>query len=121
MNVGQNTTLGDGDMSQKLVQLLIVSDGELEVARNDTGLLVVSSSVTSQFEDLSCEVLEDSCEVDGSTSTDTLSVVALSEKTVDTTNGERETSLGRTPGVILIDECTSQSAPLQAECQNETR
>jgi hypothetical protein len=30
------------------------------------------------------------------TGTDTLSVVALAEKTVDTSNGERETSLGRT-------------------------
>jgi hypothetical protein len=30
------------------------------------------------------------------TSTDTLGVVALAEETVDTTNGEGETSLGRT-------------------------
>ena len=28
VNVGQNTTLGDGDVSEKLVQLLIVADGE---------------------------------------------------------------------------------------------
>lgn len=94
VNVGEDTTLGDGDMAQKLVQLLIVSDGELKVTGNDTGLLVVSGSVASQLEDFSGEVLKNSGEVDGSTGTDTLSVVALSQETVDTTDRERETSLG---------------------------
>lgn len=97
MNVGQNTTLGDGDMAQELVQLLIVSDGELKMTGDDTGLLVVSGSVTSQLENFSSKVLKDGSQVNGSTGTDTLSVVALSEETVDTTNRERETSLGRTP------------------------
>lgn len=97
VDVGQNTTLGDGDMAEKLVQLLIVADGELKVTRDDTGLLVVTSGVASKLEDLSSQVLEDSGEVDGSASTDTLGVVALAEETVDTTDRERETSLGGTP------------------------
>lgn len=96
VNVGENTTLGDGDVSQKLVQLLIVPDGELEVTGNDTRLLVVAGSVASKLENLGREVLKDSGEVDGGTGTDTLSVVALSQETVDTTDRERETSLGRT-------------------------
>lgn len=96
MDVGENTTLSDGDVTQKLVQLLIVSDGKLKMTGDDTGLLVVASSVTSQLEDFSSEVLEDGSEVDGSTGTDTLSVVALSEETVDTTDRESETSLGGT-------------------------
>ena len=96
VDVRQDTTLGDGNVSQQLVQLLIVPDSELEMTGNDTGLLVVASSIASQFEDLSGEVLEHSGEVNGSTGTDTLSVVALAEKTVDTTNGERETGLGGT-------------------------
>jgi hypothetical protein len=66
VNVGENTTLGDGDVSEKLVQLLIVADGELEVARDDTGLLVVTSGVTSQLEDFSRQVLKNSGEVDRS-------------------------------------------------------
>lgn len=86
----------DGDVSEQLVQLLIVSDGELEMSGDDTGLLVVAGSVTSQLENLSSEVLEDGGEVDGSTGTDTLSVVALAEQTVDTTNGEGETGLAGT-------------------------
>ena len=88
--------MGDGDVSEKLVQLLVVPDGELKMAGNDTGLLVVAGSVTGQLKNLSRQVLEDSGEVDGSTGTDTLGVVALAEKTVDTTDGESETSLGRT-------------------------
>ena len=96
VDVGQNTTLGDGDVAEKLVQLLIVADGELEVTGDDTGLLVVARGVASKLEDLSSQVLENSGEVDGSAGTDTLGVVALAEETVDTTNGEGETSLGRT-------------------------
>jgi len=95
VNVGKDTTLSDCDVTQKLVQLLIVSDGELEMARDDTGLLVVASSVASQLEDFGSKVLKDGSEVDRSTSTDTLSVVALAEETVDTTDWECETSLGR--------------------------
>ena len=96
MNVGQDTTLGDGDVTQQLVQLLIVADGELQMPGDDTGLLVVTGGVASQLENPSSEVLENGGEVDGSTGTDTLSVVALAEQTVDTADGERQTSLGRT-------------------------
>lgn len=96
MNVGQDTTLGNGDMAQELVQFLIVPDGELEMAGNDTGLLVVASCVASQLKNLSGKVLEDGSQVDGSAGADTLGVVALAEQTVDTTDGERQTGLGRT-------------------------
>jgi len=96
VNVGEDTTLGDGDVSEQLVQLLVVPDGELEMTGDDTGLLVVAGSVTGQLEDFGREVLQDGSEVDGRTGTDTLSVVALAEQTVDTTDGEGETSLGRT-------------------------
>lgn len=98
MNVGEDTALGDGDVSEKLVQLLIVADGELKVAGDDTGLLVVARSVASQLEDFGSEVLKNSGQVDGSTSTDTLSVVALAEETVDTADGERQTGLGGAAG-----------------------
>ena len=67
VNVGKDTTLGDGDVSQKLVQLLIVADGELEMTGNDTSLLVVTSSITGQFEDFGSEVLQNGSEVDGGT------------------------------------------------------
>ena len=67
MNVWQDTTLRNGDVSKKLVQLLVVADGELQVAGDDTGLLVVTRGVASQLEDLSSQVFENGCEVDGRT------------------------------------------------------
>jgi hypothetical protein len=67
VNVGENTTLGDGNVSQKLVQFLIVSDGKLEMTGNDTGLLVVASGVSSKLKDFGSEVLEDGGQVDGGT------------------------------------------------------
>jgi len=39
----QDTTLRDDDVSEKLVELFVVSDSELQVTGNDTGLLVVTS------------------------------------------------------------------------------
>ena len=93
MDVWQNTTLCDCDVTEQLVQLLIVSDGELQVTWDDTGLLVVASCVTGQLENFGSEVLKNGSEVDGSTSTNTLGVVALSQQTVDTTDWECETGL----------------------------
>lgn len=63
------------------------------MTRDDTRLLVVASGVASKLEDLSSQVLEDGGEVDGGTGTDALSVVAPLEVTVDTADGELETSL----------------------------
>lgn len=96
MDVRQDTTLGDSNVAQQLVQLLIVSDGELQMTGDDAGLLVIASSVAGQLEDFGGEVLEDGSQVHGGTGTDTLSVVALSQEAMDTANGERETGLGRT-------------------------
>ena len=67
VDVGEDTALGDGDVAEQLVQFLIVSDGELEMTRDDTGLLVVTGSIASQLENFGREVFEDSSEVDGST------------------------------------------------------
>jgi hypothetical protein len=52
----EDTTLRDDDVTEKLVELLVVSDGELEVSRDDSGLLVVPGSVTGELEDLGGEV-----------------------------------------------------------------
>lgn len=67
MDVWQDTTLCDRHVPEKLVQFLIVSDGELKMTGDDTGLLVVTGSVASQFENFGREVLENGSEVDGST------------------------------------------------------
>lgn len=104
VDVGEDTTLGNGDVTQELVQLLIVADGKLKVTRNDTGLLVVTGGVASQLQNFSGQVLQDGSEVHGGTGTDTLSVVALAKQTVDTANGEGQTGLGRTAGKLGVSK-----------------
>lgn len=93
VNVGEDTTASNGNVTEKLVQLFVAADGQLEMTGRDGLLLVVSSSVASQLEDFSSQVLKDGCEVDGSTRTNALSIVALAEETMDTTDGELESGL----------------------------
>ena len=88
LDVGQDTTLGDGDSREKFVQLLVITDGELKMSWDDSGLLVVTGSVASQLEDLSSEVLEDGSQVDRGTSTHSLSEVAFAEESVDSADRE---------------------------------
>lgn len=56
MDVWEHTTLGDGDAAHELVELFVVSDGELQVSWRDSRLLVVSCGVAGQLEDLGGEV-----------------------------------------------------------------
>lgn len=88
LDVGQHTTLGNGDTRQQLVQLLVVADSQLQVTGDNSGLLVVTGSVTSQLKDFSSQVFEHGGQVDWSASTHTFGIVSFAEKTVDTTDGE---------------------------------
>ncbi len=98
---GDNTALGDGDITKELVQLLVVADGELNVSGDDSGLLVVTSSIAGQLEDLSSEVLEDGSKVDGRAGTYAGSISALSQEAGNSSDGELETSLGRARDRLL--------------------
>lgn len=57
MDIRQDTTLSNGDMAQQLVQLLVVADSELEMARDNTRLLVVTGSIASEFENFGSQIL----------------------------------------------------------------
>lgn len=94
MDVGENSTASDGGVGHELVELLVVSDGELNVSGHDSGLLVVLGGVTGELEDLSGEVLKDGSEVHGGTSANSLGESALLEESGDSSNGELESSLG---------------------------
>ena len=87
MDVGQHTTLSDGHTGQKLVQLLVVADSQLQVTGDDSGLLVVTGSVACQLEHFSGKVLQNSGQVDRCSGTYALGIVAFPQKTVDTTTG----------------------------------
>ena len=92
LDVRQNTTLGDGHTREKLVQFLVVTDGQLQMTGDDPCLLVVTGGVSCQLKDLSGEIFHHGSQVHWGTSTDSLSIVAFAEKTVDTTDWELQTS-----------------------------
>jgi hypothetical protein len=100
LDVGQDSSLGDGHSAEQLVEFLVVTDGQLEVTGDDPGLLVVTGSVAGQLEDFGGEVLHDGGQVDGSSGTDSLGVVALAQQTVDTADRELQTG-SRRPRLCL--------------------
>ena len=95
VDVGDDTSVSNGDIGKELVELLVVADGEHDVTGHNADLLVVARGVTGELEDLSGQVLEDGSEVDGSTDTDAAGILALAELAVETANGEGEASASR--------------------------
>lgn len=71
-----------------MYSLLIVLDCKLKMARDDTSLLVITSSIASQLQDLGSQILEHSGKINRSTSADTMSVITTLQETVDTANRE---------------------------------
>ena len=92
MDVGDDSTGGDGGSLEELVELFVVLDGEEDVSGDDSASLVVLGGVASELEDLSGEVLKDGSEVDGGSSTDSLGVSSLLEESGDSSDGELESS-----------------------------
>jgi hypothetical protein len=58
VNVRKYSTLRDGDAGQKLVELFVVADGQLEMTGRDPRLAVVLRGVAGQLQDLGGEVPE---------------------------------------------------------------
>ena len=63
--VGKHASPRQHRGTDQLVELLVVVDGELEVARGDADLLVVARGVAGELEDLGRQVLEHRGQVDG--------------------------------------------------------
>ena len=57
VNVRKHSPRSDRDLAQKLVQLLVVSDGELNVSGNDSQLLSFLRCVPCKFKNFGNEVL----------------------------------------------------------------
>ena len=90
MDVGDDTSGGDGGSVEKLVELLVVLDGKEDVSGDNSASLVVLGGVTGELEDLSGEVLKDGSEVDGGSGSDSLGVSSLLEESGDSSDGELE-------------------------------
>merc|ERR1712150_23417 len=95
LDVGQDSALSNGHSTQKLVQLLVVPDGQLQMPGNDPGLLVVTSGIASQLENLSGQVLHDGGQVDGSSGANTFGIVALPEETMNPSHRELKSGTRR--------------------------
>lgn len=106
LNVGQHTTLSDGDAGEKLVELLVISDGKLQVPGNDAGLLVVTGRVSGQLEHFGGQVLQDGGQVDRSAGTDALGVVSLPQQAVNTTHRELQPGTTRAGLALPLDFAT---------------
>jgi hypothetical protein len=109
MNVWQDTTGGNSDISQESIQFFIVLDGQGNVPGNNTTLLVVPGGVAGQFQNFGAKVFQNGSEVNWRTGTHTGGVFALSEVSTDTTDRELQTSLGRTGGGSLLISATALS------------
>ena len=72
--------MGNGNTGQEFVKFFVISDSELKMTGDDTGLLVVPGGITSQLQNLGGQVLHNGGKVDGSSGTDTFSVVSWNSK-----------------------------------------
>jgi hypothetical protein len=88
VDVGDDSSSGDGGLDQG-VQLLVSSDGELQVSRRDSLHLQVLGGVTGQLEDLSGEVLKDGSGVNCRGSSDSgVGANSALQESVDSSYGE---------------------------------
>ena len=91
VDVARDASLGDRNLTNQLVQLLIVLNGKLDVSGNNTGLLVLASAVAGKLKQLSNEVFQHGAHENSGRDTDAGGVSALTEVSTDTSDGERET------------------------------
>merc|ERR550514_2216478 len=88
VDVGENTTGSDGGILEKFGELLIVSDGELDVSWDDSTLLGVLGGVACELEDLSGEVLKDGGKIDWGTSSNSLGVSSILQESGESSDWE---------------------------------
>ena len=88
VNVRDHTTASNGSLDEG-VELLITSNSELEVSGCDSFHLKILASVSSELEDLSSQVLKDSCSVHGrSGSNSAVCANSTLQESVNSSNGE---------------------------------
>merc|ERR1719471_517762 len=102
VDVGDDSTSGNGGLDQG-VQLLVSSDGELQMARGDSLHLQVLGGVASQLQHLGGEVLQDGRAVHGGGGANTTSSEAPAlEVTMDPSDRKLETCSGRSRDSLLL-------------------
>ena len=87
-DVGEDTSFSNCGVGQQFVELFVVSDGEENVSWDNSGFFVVLGGITGKFQNLSSQIFEDGSEIDWGTSTDSFSVVGVSEESSDSSDWE---------------------------------
>jgi len=88
VDVGDDSSSGDSCLDQG-VELLVSSDGELQMSGRDSLHLQVLGSVTGELKNLSGEVLKDSSAVNCRSSSDSaVGADSALQESVDSSNGE---------------------------------
>ena len=88
VDVRDHTTASNGGLDQS-VKFFVSTNGQLEVTRSYSLHLKVLRGVTCEFEDLSGEVLKDSCSVNRRRGTNTaVGAHSALQESVDSSNGE---------------------------------
>ena len=94
VDVGDHTTASNGGLDQS-VKFFVSTNGQLEVTRSYSLHLKVLRGVTCEFEDLSGEVLKDSCSVNRRRGTNTaVGAHSALQESVDSSNGELKRNSG---------------------------
>ena len=94
MDVWEDSTSGDGGVSHKFGEFLVVSDSKLDVSWGDSASSIISSGITCKLKDLSDEVFKDGGEIDWGTGSNSGGVSSLSEMSSDSSYWELESSSG---------------------------
>jgi len=92
LDVGKNSALSDCNSRQQFVQFLVVTDSQLKMTRYDSRFLVVSGSISSQFQDFSRQVLQDSGQVHWCSASNSWRESSLSQESVNSTDWELKSS-----------------------------
>jgi len=94
VDVGDDSSAGDGGLDES-VQLLVASDGELQMSGRDPLHLQVLRGVSCELKDLGGQVLEDGSGVDGRGGSDSaVGADSALQESVDSSDGELESSSG---------------------------
>ena len=94
VDIGEHASVGDSRLSDELVQLVVILDSQLQVARCDSFLLLLLGCVARKLADLTSEILKDGCSEDSSADTNLLTVATTLVHRVDSSYGEDDACLG---------------------------
>ena len=104
MDVGSNATFRDHCVAEELVQLLIVGQGELNMARGNRELVLLLSGTASQLADLGRDVLYDGGHEHTSALAGSVGEAALLYQPVVAANREDQVELGVELGMGRVYE-----------------